>query len=984
MLRNQTAFMSSFETASSHAGDDEDDLYQLDASVATVAGMGSPGGARKLKNPPAGVFDVLNMPPSLVVPLANSNPLPQPRETKTASPVYYQFTSDNAGRELVESASNAFVHLREIAGRVDGIAVNGQQVPTPVTNEAVFPAIFSATTAQFNRVLATNPNDIDHELAVAMLKNLIRSTRTHVAPAASAPNPQRHYHRTHHAAMAANGARGYDSFYSQPSTPVPHAIAASPFLGGLATPAFGHATDNSFRARQVHFVHDGAASPYSFAGDSPATRDLPEVEEHATLIREQIARRGYEDDDDDVIGTTINGYTLVGDLGKGSFGRVMLGCHAITDEIVAIKIVHKSLINRERRTAMMAVSSTVGESILPPPARHGLQAQDAMAAEAAAAAKKKNSPHQPGIRHEIAVMKQLKHRHLVALKAVIDDPEADRLYLVMQYVPHGPFLAKVDRLPASAAHRTEPVNETQARRYSRQLISALRHLHKHNIVHRDVKPENILKGEDDCLFLADFGVSEIVDDLEVSRNVCGTRGTPAFWAPEMFDEQASVIDGVKQDEWALAVTIYLMLVGRLPFEGYNLQELSCSIQKDVLLLPDTLSHAARDFLRRALDRDMDSRLTLNEMRTHSFIVGPRPSRVRNKLQDRLSKAATIATGPSTGARPNSLADTIQFQIPDDPLTAKPPRRSSLSNVNRAEIGSHEVSEAVVPASIVRNNSIRHGSMRVKEHPSGGTSLQASVPGSTTVRQTPAPFPGIDGTHSRSPSPAIDFHHLPQQQLQQPIISSVSPLVFIHTSPPPDPLNVTAVNAYDSANNSITGHGPKFTRLTSLAVQHGPFTPNAARKAVRDAMEAVHGSFEVTEPAMPRHRQDSSMEGDDSVSEEDEETESHQTSTMMTTSGSVTIGSVEHSPSRVLKPSPEGFATVGVVLTPNRIVVPLTAPSSALKSPRSFSHTSSTTGTARREKGALPPPDLGPLARTGSYSVKQAFSQASSKPGLPRG
>jgi len=546
---------------------------------------------------------------------------------------------------LVDCASDVFVALRRV------VTTQAGEPPAPAgttsNGDSPFAPLFHATNQQLTSIRHLDPAAVDHDTAVFLLSTLLLATRDNVVPlarppdaghppaaAARPPRPHHHSFRLDHQQRGLARALSSDSLRGaspQPSPSINHhssggsgaqisadvpdipaPVAASPFLGGIAA---------SFR--RVKFASGG---DYSHIG-SPASVGIatPEpVQEFERLVREPSENpNAYynADDDDDVVGSSINGWLLIGDLGRGSYGQVMLACHSETDDIAAIKIVHRSIFNRERRRALLPRGSSSN--------LHG-------GASGNSSPKKQSTPPTQGIRREIAVMKRLQHRHLVKLKAVIDDPQADRLYLVMQYVPHGPFLPR--RKEFTSFHRTDPLPEPKARRYARQLISALRHLHSNNIVHRDVKPENILRGDNDTLFLADFGVSEIVDDLEVTRNVTGTHGTPAFWPPELFKEESGAIDGIKQDEWAFAVTVYLMLVGRLPFEGSSLSELGESIMHDRVIVPDDLSHVARDFLRKALDRDPGVRLSLSQMRRHPFIVGPKTSRVRDKLQSRIEAA----------------------------------------------------------------------------------------------------------------------------------------------------------------------------------------------------------------------------------------------------------------------------------------------------------------------------------------------------------
>jgi serine/threonine protein kinase len=93
-----------------------------------------------------------------------------------------------------------------------------------------------------------------------------------------------------------------------------------------------------------------------------------------------------------------------------------------------------------------------------------------------------------------------------------------------------------------------------------QVAFALGHLHSQNIVYRDLKPENVLVGEDGYLLVADFGLAKLIKEGESTSTFCGT---PEYLAPEMFEHEAKYDFMV--DWWALGTLMYEMLVGIPPF-----------------------------------------------------------------------------------------------------------------------------------------------------------------------------------------------------------------------------------------------------------------------------------------------------------------------------------------------------------------------------------------------------------------------------------
>ena len=90
------------------------------------------------------------------------------------------------------------------------------------------------------------------------------------------------------------------------------------------------------------------------------------------------------------------------------------------------------------------------------------------------------------VRTQVAITKHLKHRNLVTLYEVIDDPSHHTLYLVLEYCERGPLLKAGKDTPY------EPISEEANRRATRDVLRGLEYLHSVNVVHRDLKPENIV------------------------------------------------------------------------------------------------------------------------------------------------------------------------------------------------------------------------------------------------------------------------------------------------------------------------------------------------------------------------------------------------------------------------------------------------------------------------------------------------------------
>jgi len=164
------------------------------------------------------------------------------------------------------------------------------------------------------------------------------------------------------------------------------------------------------------------------------------------------------------------------------------------------------------------------------------------------------------------------HRHAVTVFDAGED--AGDLYIVMEFVD-GPSLA--DHLA-----RNGPLPVDEMVRISRQVLSALAAAHSAGIVHRDVKPANILIGADGDTKLADFGIAKRFDDLGAAVTSTGmVIGTPRYLAPE---QALGHVATPATDVYAMGVVMFEMLIGQLPFETDPVEANSSSQQSTALRL----------------------------------------------------------------------------------------------------------------------------------------------------------------------------------------------------------------------------------------------------------------------------------------------------------------------------------------------------------------------------------------------------------------
>ncbi|XP_035483829.2 serine/threonine-protein kinase BRSK2-like isoform X10 [Scophthalmus maximus] len=256
----------------------------------------------------------------------------------------------------------------------------------------------------------------------------------------------------------------------------------------------------------------------------------------------------------------VGPYRLEKTLGKGQTGLVKLGIHCVTCQKVAVKIV-----NREK----------LSESVL------------------------------MKVEREIAILKLIEHPHVLKLHDVYENKKY--LYLVLEHVSGGElfdYLVKKGRLTPK-----------EARKFFRQIISALDFCHSHSICHRDLKPENLLLDEKNNIRIADFGMAS----LQVGESLLETScGSPHYACPEVI--RGEKYDGRKADAWSCGVILFALLVGALPFDDDNLRNLLEKVKLGVFHMPHFIPPDCQNLLRGMIEVDAGKRMTLEQIQKHTWYL----------------------------------------------------------------------------------------------------------------------------------------------------------------------------------------------------------------------------------------------------------------------------------------------------------------------------------------------------------------------------
>jgi serine/threonine protein kinase len=261
--------------------------------------------------------------------------------------------------------------------------------------------------------------------------------------------------------------------------------------------------------------------------------------------------------------THVGPYEIGRKLGEGTFGKVKLGRNIFTNEKVAIKI----LKYRKVKT----------------PAEKKL------------------------VEREKAVLQMLNHPHIVKLIKLLDDPERGCCYMVIEYVSGGELFDYI------VSHGR--LREKDARKFIRQMISALEYCHAHLIIHRDLKPENLLLDENLDIKITDFGLSNMMSPGKKFTTFCGSLH---YACPEILRGEEYVGPGA--DIWAMGVILYCLVTGSQPWSAPTSEDILQQIMLEGLQIPAWLTPECTDLIVQMLRLKEKDRITLAEMRKHPWVM----------------------------------------------------------------------------------------------------------------------------------------------------------------------------------------------------------------------------------------------------------------------------------------------------------------------------------------------------------------------------
>ena len=260
--------------------------------------------------------------------------------------------------------------------------------------------------------------------------------------------------------------------------------------------------------------------------------------------------------------TKINFYKIGRRIGHGAFGKVNIALNSLCGKIVAIKSFNKN----------------------------------------------KDFYSKSQILYEIKIMKKIREcKNVVKIFETFENKKY--FCIVMENIPGGNLLNIINKMTK--------LSEKISKIIFYQLIITIKYLHNLNIIHRDIKPDNILLDLNNNIKLSDFGIS-----LQIKKNIFikDHVGTPAFLAPEILIKNENGYEPFKTDIWSSGVVLFYMLTGIFPFRGNSEDELHKNIIKGKFpkLNDFNLSKECIDLINKILEINPNKRINLDEILNHSW------------------------------------------------------------------------------------------------------------------------------------------------------------------------------------------------------------------------------------------------------------------------------------------------------------------------------------------------------------------------------
>ena len=378
--------------------------------------------------------------------------------------------------------------------------------------------------------------------------------------------------------------------------------------------------NNSLDSLSLSFVPKKEEEEENTEGSDDETKNTLDKYEKIGLlkespeIKESICTKHYDKEGNKY----YNEYKFISFLGSGSFSKIEL---VEKDGVkYALKIIDKVFLHSQKKIEV----DEEGNIIM-------------------------NSSFENAIK-EIAILKKTNHPNIIKLYEILYSKDNKKIYLILEYCEHGDLIDYDDKtgefkLNQFFMKKEKNDKENNKLYYSNEeickflkdIISGLYYLHSNGIIHRDIKPNNILLDKNNTCKITDFNVSSILENLDddnIGRKICSADH---FRPPEGCDmsnlddddddnnetkKKKPDLKGKPIDIWALGITTYILSYNKFPFESENdnIFELYDKIFKAKFEFPEfpKRNDVLKQFIKKCLEKDPDKRIRVEDLLKFPF------------------------------------------------------------------------------------------------------------------------------------------------------------------------------------------------------------------------------------------------------------------------------------------------------------------------------------------------------------------------------
>ncbi|KAL7271819.1 Non-specific serine threonine protein kinase [Rhizina undulata] len=313
----------------------------------------------------------------------------------------------------------------------------------------------------------------------------------------------------------------------------------------------------------------------------------------------------------------VGPYELGKDLGDGASGCVRLARNKVTGHNVAIKIIDKTGPREVIREKKFGISRQ--------PVRMS------------------SGDIEEKLAKEIIVLKMIRHPFIARVYDVYES--LDSMFIVLEYVSGGELFAYIKE--------KGPLQEAEAIRIFRQIVSGIGYCQAFRVCHRDLKPENILLDEKNNVKIVDFGMAALEPRGHWLKSRCGS---PHYAAPEIMMQKG--YEGSKADIWSCGIILFALLSGGLPYSNSS-NNILAHILFDGYEMPEDLSPGMKDLINRLLVVNPDDRITIPEIWQHPIVHRYAPiNSLTGEEMDRGPQVPSIEEMALIGTMSNNLDPDI--------------------------------------------------------------------------------------------------------------------------------------------------------------------------------------------------------------------------------------------------------------------------------------------------------------------------------------